>query len=167
MREQGEQREQAYAAEFAIDMIFPPSTAARRYLVSSGWPMRVGLHGCALYLHHVQAQDWFGEAFPNWTAPVRVLGGPGGGFCRRNTRDAPLNTPGAWEIKIGTAFRKQTSQCEWTCLHELAHLVGGDKDGHDHAWRVNYVRLVRGMLGYRAARYLRRGFEQRGLPTHV
>jgi len=87
--------------------------------------------------------------------------------CRGNSSAGRLNRT----IKIGTEHREKTARCEWDCLHEIAHIVtpprkteeAGKTNHHDHPWRMNYILLVRKMLGYRAARYLRQAFEQNNL----
>jgi hypothetical protein len=80
-------------------------------------------------------------------------------------------------IKLGTDHREagEANQrvLEWVCLHELAHLVTVPRatdearktNNHDHPWRMNYLLLVRKMLGRRAAKYLRDAFELQGLPV--
>ena len=84
-------------------------------------------------------------------------------------------------IKIGTDNRYNVSECEQACLHELAHIVSPDygpgkelreprlgrdsSKGHHHAWRVNFVLIVRKVLGKQAALRLRYEFNQWGLST--
>jgi hypothetical protein len=50
---------------------------------------------------------------------------------------------------------------------ELREPVRGrdSSKGHHHAWRVNFVLIVRETLGKQAARLLRQEFNQWGLPT--
>ena len=126
---------------------------------------------CARYIHAVQRMSWFTAAFPAYTGPVTVVGGKG---CSR--ADAVQR----W-IKIGTDNRYDVGGCEQACLHELAHIVtpdcGPDNElrepargrdsskGHHHAWRVNFVLIVRKTLGKQAALRLRYEFGQWGLPT--
>ena len=126
---------------------------------------------CASYIHTVQQMDWFTAAFPTHTELVTVVGGKGGSHANALQR----------RIKIGTNNRYYVSECEQACLHELAHIVsvdyGPDKDlreprlgrdsskGHHHAWRVNFVLIVRKVLGKQAALRLRYEFNQWGLPT--
>ena len=84
-------------------------------------------------------------------------------------------------VKIGGNDRRDVGKCEQACLHELAHIVSSDygpgrelreprlgpdsSKGHHHAWRVNFVLIVRNVLGQRAAVRLRHEFGQWGLPT--
>ena len=115
--------------------------------------------------------DWFAAAFPAYTGLVTVQGGQG-----RSHADA-----GQRRIKIGTNNRYNVGECEHACLHELAHIVtpdyGPDRErrepergrdsskGHHHAWRVNFVLIVRKTLGKQAALLLRHEFNLWGLPT--
>lgn len=115
--------------------------------------------------------DWFAAAFRAYTGPVTVVGGRG---------DSRADAEQRW-IKIGTDNRHDVSKCEQACLHELAHIVTPDygpahelrepalgrdsSKGHHHAWRVNFVLIVRKTLGKRAALMLRYEFGQWGLPT--
>jgi len=126
---------------------------------------------CASYIHAVQQMDWFTAAFRTYTGPVTVVGGKGG-----SNADAVQR-----RIKIGTNNRYNVGECEQACLHELAHIVtpdyGPDRErrepvrgrdsrkGHHHAWRVNFVLIVRKTLGKQAALLLRYEFNQWGLPT--
>ena len=115
--------------------------------------------------------DWFTAAFGAYGGQVTVVGGRGG-----SRADAAQS----W-IKIGTDSRQNAGECEQACLHELAHIVtpdyGPDRElrepargresskGHHHAWRVNFVLIVRKTLGKQAAQLLRHEFNQWGLPT--
>ena len=126
---------------------------------------------CARYIQAVQQMDWFTAAFPAYTGPVTVVGGKGGSRADAVQR---------W-IKIGTDNRSDVGGCEQACLHELAHIVTPDcgpgkelrepargrdsSKGHHHAWRVNFVLIVRKTLGKQAALLLRHEFNQWGLPT--
>jgi hypothetical protein len=85
-------------------------------------------------------------------------------------------------VKIGTNDRWDVSRCEHACLHELAHIVtsdygsGGERRepmrgrtssrGHHHAWRANFMHIVRMTLGKQAATRLRHEFNAWGLSTH-
>jgi hypothetical protein len=116
--------------------------------------------------------DWFKAAFLAYTDPVTVVGGKGGSNADALQR----------RIKIGTNNRYNVSECEQACLHELAHIVTPDygpgkelrepghgrdsSKGHHHAWRANFVLIVRMTLGKQAALRLRYEFNQWGLPTH-
>jgi hypothetical protein len=126
---------------------------------------------CASYIHVIQQADWFGAAFPGHTAPVAVRGGQGLSHADASQR----------RIKIGTDSRHDVGTCEQACLHELAHIVSpdfgsggerreprlgrGSSKGHHHAWRVNFVLIVRQILGKQAALRLRYEFSQWGLAT--
>ncbi len=132
----------------------------------------IGYQHCASYIVAVQQMDWFKAAFPAYTDPVTVVGGKGGSHADALQR----------LIKIGTNNRYNVSACEQACLHELAHIVTPDygpgkelrepgrgrdsSKGHHHAWRVNFVLIVRKMLGKQAALRLRYEFNQWGLSTH-
>ena len=131
------------------------------------------MEDCARYIAEVQSQPWYRRAFPGaaQSAPVAVTTSSG-------TSHARLDGTG-----IGAApyDREQTARCERMLLHELAHVVAArrayrpgaeyaaereETRDHTHAWRVNYVTLVRHQLGYRAARYLRDSFKSHDLPTN-
>jgi len=132
----------------------------------------IGYQPCASYIHAIQQMDWFKAAFPAYTDPVTVVGGKGGSHANAPQR----------QIKIGTNNRYNVSECEQACLHEMAHIVTPDygpgkelrepgrgrdsSKGHHHAWRVNFVLIVRKMLGKQAALRLRYEFNQWGLSTH-
>ena len=147
----------------------PVSELARAVLIEDSG--RINYRYCARYIHAVQQMDWFAAAFPAYTGPVTVQGGQG-----RSHADA-----GQRRIKIGTDNRYNVGECEHACLHELAHIVtpdyGPDRErrepargrdsskGHHHAWRVNFVLIVRKTLGKQAALLLRHEFNQWGLPT--
>lgn len=126
---------------------------------------------CAIYVLAVQRTDWFKAAFPAHSNPVTVVGGKGGSHADALQR----------RIKIGTNNRLNVSECEQACLHELAHIVSPDygpgkelreprlgrnsSKGHHHAWRVNFVLIVRKTLGKQVAARLRYEFNQWGLST--
>jgi hypothetical protein len=126
---------------------------------------------CATYIHAVQRMDWFTAAFPGHSCPVTVVGGQGVSRADALQR---------W-IKIGANNRYNVSECEQACLHELAHIVSPDygpgkelreprlgrdsSKGHHHAWRVNFVLIVRKVLGKQEALRLRYEFNQWGLST--
>lgn len=131
----------------------------------------IGHQHCASYIDAVQQMDWFKAAFPGHTDPVTVVGGKGGSHA-----DALQ-----LRIKIGANNRYDVGECEQACLHELAHIVSpdygpggelreprlgrGSSKGHHHAWRVNFVLIVRKVLGKQAALRLRYEFNQWGLAT--
>jgi hypothetical protein len=126
---------------------------------------------CASYIHAIQQMDWFTAAFPAYTGLLTVAGGKGGSHADAVQR----------RVKIGANSRYSVSECEQACLHELAHIVTPDygpgkelrepargrdsSKGHHHAWRVNFVLIVRKTLGKQAALRLRYEFSQWGLPT--
>ena len=160
-------QEAAYNAQFAAAL--PVSKLAETVLVIDDG--RISRRDCAIYVLAVQRMDWFKAAFPAHASPVSVVGGKG-----RSHADALQR-----RIKIGTNNRFNVGECEQACLHELAHIVspdyGPDKElreprlgrdttkGHHHAWRVNFVLIVRKTLGKRAAAQLRHEFNQWGLST--
>ena len=147
----------------------PVSKLARAVLIQAHGI--ISYQRCASYIHAVQQMDWFTAAFPAYTGPVTVLGGKGGSHANSGQR----------RIKIGTDNRYNVSECEQACLHELAHIVTPDygpgkelrepvrgkysSKGHHHAWRVNFVLIVRKILGKQPALRLRYEFGQWGLPT--
>ena len=132
----------------------------------------VGLRQCGAYIHAIQHMDWFTAAFTGHAAPVIVVGGRGNSHADAAQR----------RVKIGTNDRRNSRQCEHACLHELAHIVtpdygpsrelrepvqgSGSSRGHHHAWRANFVLIVRMTLGRQAAHRLRHELNQWGLPTH-
>jgi len=147
----------------------PISNLARAVLIKENGI--INFYHCASYIHAVQQMEWFAAAFRTYTGPVTVVGGKGGSHASAVDR----------RIKIGTDSRYNVSQCEQACLHELAHIVTpdygpgqelrepprgrGSSKGHHHAWRVNFVLIVRKTLGKQAALLLRYEFDQWGLPT--
>jgi len=127
---------------------------------------------CATYIHDIQRTEWFKAAFTAHTEPVTVVGGRGVSHA-----DAALR-----RVKIGMNDRFDIGKCEHACLHELAHIVTPDfgpgrelrepahgrasSRGHHHAWRANFVLIVRKTLGRQAALRLRHEFNEWGLSTH-
>jgi hypothetical protein len=117
--------------------------------------------------------EWFKAAFPTHDHPVTVVGGKGGSHADALQR----------RVKIGANNRYSVSKCEQACLHELAHIVSSDygpgkelreprlgrdsSKGHHRAWRVNFVLIVRKVLGKQAARRLRHEFNQWGQSTRT
>jgi len=160
-------QEAAYNAQLAAGL--PVSDLARAVLIEDDGV--IAYRHCARYVHAVQRMDWFTAAFAAYTGPVAVVGGKG-----RSTADGIQR-----RIKIGTNDRYDVGKCEQACLHELAHIVTSDygpsrelrepasgrisSKGHHHAWRVNFVLIVRKTLGKQAALLLRGEFNQWGLPT--
>jgi putative metallohydrolase (TIGR04338 family) len=113
------------------------------------------------YIRCVMDEDWFKSAYPGLTGkPVEVRRGRGQGRSW-------TSTPPERIISICAGHREAAAECEWACLHELAHLVT-PKDqpvnGHGHNWRVAYVLLVRRMLGVRPSLELREQFRRREVP---
>jgi hypothetical protein len=157
----------AYDAQLAAAL--PVSQLAAAVLIRNGGI--IDRKHCASYIHAVQQMDWFNATFPGHSGPVTVVGGRG-----RSHADALQR-----RIKIGTDNRYNIGECEQACLHELAHIVSPDNGpgnklreprlgrdsskGHHHAWRVNFVLIVRWTLGKQAAQQLRSEFNQWGLPT--
>jgi putative metallohydrolase (TIGR04338 family) len=147
----------AYAAEDQALRIFSPSPAARVHMND----FRIDHHDAGAYIRYVMRQPWFVAAFPNQGEPITVKGGADSSHSERSLR----------MIKIGINDRERIARCEWACLHELAHIAtpnrstdeAGKTGHHDHPWRINYILMIRKMLGYRAARYLRKAFEAQGL----
>jgi hypothetical protein len=147
----------------------PVSGLAREVLIKNDGV--IDCQNCAGYIHAIQRMDWFTAAFRAYAGPVTVVGGRGGSHADAAQR----------RIKIGTDNRHNVSECEQACLHELAHIVTPDygpgkelrepaqgrdsSKGHHHAWRVNFVLIVRNTLGKHAALLLRYEFSQWGLPT--
>lgn len=160
-------QEAAYAAQWAAGL--PASPLAVVLLTRENG--RISHHRCATYLWAIQETEWFEAAFRAHCDPVAVVGGPG-----RSHADAALH-----RVKIGTNDRSDVAKCELACLHELAHIVTSDhgpgeelrepaegaasSKGHHHAWRANFVFLVRMTVGRSAATRLRGEFNAWGLPT--
>lgn len=161
-------QETAYNAQMAAGL--PTSPLARDVL--SPVHHEIDSRQCATYIHAVQQMAWFKAAFPGYTDPVTVVGGMGISRADADQR---------W-VRIGVDDRTSVSKCEQACLHELAHIVTpdcgpeneprepargrGSSKGHHHAWRANFILIVRKMLGSQAAQRLRHEFDQWGLPTH-
>jgi hypothetical protein len=160
-------QEAAYGAQLAAAL---PTSALARDVLSGD--QRIDLGQCAAYIHAVQQTVWFRAAFAGHADLVTVLGGRGVSRADADQR---------W-VRIGVADRGSVSKCEQACLHELAHIVTpdcgpdneprepargrGSSRGHHHAWRANFILIVRKMLGGQAALGLRHEFDQWGLPTH-
>jgi putative metallohydrolase (TIGR04338 family) len=161
-------QEAAYSAQMAAGL--PTSSFAREVLSRDNHT--IGVRQCATYIHAVQQMAWFRAAFPGYTDPVTIVGGKGISHADADQR---------W-VRIGVEDRASVSNCEQACLHELAHIVTpdcgpgneprelthgrGSTKGHHHAWRANFILIVRKMLGTQAAANLRHEFDAWGLPTH-
>ena len=159
----------AYDAQTAAAL--PISDLALEVLAHTHATQTVPLRHCAAYLQAVQSMPWFHAAFTAHGHPLIVSGGKGLSHADGT----------AWRMKIGTDDRRDVRRCEQACLHELAHLVTNDygiegerrepvdgadsSRGHHHAWRANFVLIVRMVLGRQAASRLRHEFNQWGLPT--
>jgi hypothetical protein len=157
----------AYNAQRAAGL--PVSTLAEAILIVDDG--NINYRHCATYIGAVQQLDWFEAAFSIHSGPVIVAGGRGVSHADAGQR----------RIKIGTNDRLSVAGCEQACLHELAHIVSPDygqgselreprlgresSKGHHHAWRVNFVLIVRKMLGNQAAARLRYEFGAWGLAT--
>ena len=160
-------QEAAYNAQLAAGL--PVSELARVVLIKHDGV--IAYKHCASYIHAIQQMGWFMSAFPAHAVPVTVAGGKGVSHADAVQR----------RVKIGTNSRYSAGECEQACLHELAHIVTPDcgpgkelrepargrdsSKGHHHAWRVNFVLIVRKTLGKQAALLLRHEFNQWGLPT--
>lgn len=160
-------QQRAYDAQIAADL--PASRLATHILISRNGT--VGIENCARYIAAVQQMARFKAAFRSHDDPVTVIGGRGISHADAGQR----------RIKIGIADRRSIPQCERACLHELAHIVSSDtgpdrhpreprlgrysSKGHHHAWRVNFVLIVRMVVGKHAAARLRQEFNLWGLPT--
>ena len=132
----------------------------------------IDLSDCARFLAAVRQMSWFKAAFPAYSDPLTEVGGKGVSHADALQR----------RIKIGTNSRYNVGECEQACLHELAHIVTPDygpgrelrepgrgrdsSKGHHHAWRANFILIVRKMLGKQAALRLRSEFNQWGLATN-
>jgi len=161
-------QENAYNAQLAAGL--PVSSLADALLVMDDGGV-IGRRDCATYIAAIQQLAWFTAAFAAHSDPLTVVGGRG-----RSNADAVTRT-----IKIGLNNRQDVGACEQACLHELAHIVSpdygpnrelreprvgrGSSKGHHHAWRVNFVLIVRQTLGKQAAVRLRSEFNQWGLST--
>jgi hypothetical protein len=161
-------QEAAYNAQLAAGL--PISELAAAVLIRDDGDT-INYRQCTNYIHAVQQMDWFRAAFPTHSDPIIVVGGNG-----RSHADALQR-----RIKIGMNNRYNVSDCEQACLHELAHIVTPDygpgselreprlgrdsSKGHHHAWRVNFVLIVKRALGKHAAQRLRYEFNQWGLST--
>jgi hypothetical protein len=160
-------QEAAYGAQFAAGL--PVSDLAGAVLMHDD--RIIDYRQCAAYIRAIQRAEWFEAAFPGHADPVSVVGGRGKSHADADRR----------RVKIGTDDRLGAGKCEQACLHELAHIVTPDygpgrelrepaqgpasSRGHHHAWRANFVLIVRMTLGNQAALRLRSEFGQWGLPT--
>src|SRR5215469_15484542 len=160
-------QEAAYNAQLAAGL--PVSGLARVVLIKRDGI--IAYKHCTSYIHAIQQMAWFMSAFPAHAVPVTVAGGKGISHADAVQR----------RIKIGTNSRYSAGECEQACLHELAHIVTSDygpqeeqreptlgtgsSKGHHHAWRVNFILIVRKTLGSQPAVRLRHEFGAWGLPA--
>lgn len=158
----------AYNAQLAAGL--PISELAAAVLIKDDDGI-IDYRHCANYILAVQQMDWFQAAFPTHANPITMVGGKGGSHADAVQR----------RIKIGMNNRHDISECEQACLHELAHIVSPDygpggelreprlgrasSKGHHHAWRVNFVLIVKMSMGKHAAQRLRYELNQWGLST--
>jgi putative metallohydrolase (TIGR04338 family) len=159
----------AYLAETAVIATSVPSAAAVRFLRPGTWAATpwssdyglpaISLSACRQYARHVVATCGLA------VGRVPITGGRG----RRSYYGAvSLFGQDIREIKIVTRHRLTVHECEWTILHELAHLitggsVRGESAGHGGSWRQHYCKLVGQIIGPDAATALGQAFLSRGL----
>jgi hypothetical protein len=156
----------AYLAEAAVIATSVPSAAAARFLRPglSSWNRDYGvpvisLSRCRQYARHVVATCGLA------VGRVPITGGRG---HRSYYGTLPLFGQEIREIKIVARHRLTVHECEWTILHELAHLIAGgtirgDAAGHGVRWRQHYCTLVGQVVGPDAATALGQAFSSRGL----
>lgn len=161
-------QEAAYGAQWAAGL--PGSELGRERLARSG--ALISVAQCAAFIEDVRTSAWFVAAYgARARAPLLLV-------TRDGTSTADRDTG---VICIGTDDRRDPRLCEHACLHELAHLVTTDRTasgstrepahgdqsshGHHHAWRANFVFIVRMTLGAPAAARLRDEFNAWDLPT--
>ncbi|WP_027341376.1 hypothetical protein [Hamadaea tsunoensis] len=157
----------AYDAQLAAGLPISPLATAILALDAR----LITVEHCASYIDTIQQMPWFRAAFPAHSVLLHIIGGRG--ISHADARRS--------QIKVGATDRQSPARCEHACLHELAHIVSSDyaddgvlrepklgrasSKGHHEAWRVNFVFIVRMVLGGQAAARLRREFNQWGLPT--
>ena len=158
-------QEAAYNAQRAAGL--PVSMLAEAILIMDDG--KINHRHCATYILAVQQLDWFEAAFSSHAGRVTVAGGRGVSHADAIQR----------RIKIGANDRRSVGECEQACLHELARYrvspdhgegselreprLGRDSSkGHHHAWRVNFILIIRKMLGNQAAVRLRHEFNRSG-----
>jgi putative metallohydrolase (TIGR04338 family) len=159
----------AYLAETTVIATSVPSAAAVRFLRPGTWTVNpwnrdydrpaISLSRCRQYARHVVATCGLA------VGRVPITGGRG----RRSYYGAvSIFGQEIREIKIVTRHRLTVHECEWTILHELAHLIAegttrGESAGHGTRWRQNYCELVGQVVGPSAAMALGQAFLSRGL----
>lgn len=81
------------------------------------------------------------------------------------------NLGGAWARPLSRLVKFGRARCPMLVCHEMAHIYAGCSSaplivdvGHGPAWRREYVRLVRAMIGEREARELTAAFFACGVP---
>jgi putative metallohydrolase (TIGR04338 family) len=159
----------AYLAEAAVIATSVPSAAAVRLLRPGTWTVNpwnrdyglpaISLSGCRQYARHVVATCGLA------VGRVPITGGRG-----RRSYYGTVSVFGQEirEIRIVTRHRLTVHECEWTILHELAHLIAGgttrgESAGHGKRWRQHYCTLVGQVIGPDPARALGQAFLSRGL----
>jgi len=159
----------AYLAETAVIATAVPSAAAVRFLRPDTWAANpwnrdyelpiISLSRCRQYARHVVTTCGLA------VGRVPITGGRG---PRSYYGTLSLFGREMREIKIVTGHRLTAHECEWTILHELAHLMAGgithgESAGHGNHWRHHYCQLVGQVVGPDAAMALSQAFLSRGL----
>jgi putative metallohydrolase (TIGR04338 family) len=158
----------AYLAETAVIATAIPSTAAAQFLRPatrgvSPWERHdarpaISVSRCRQYVRHVVSTC--GLAIGR--VPVTGGRGPRSYYGTMSIFGQEIR-----EIKIVARHRLTAHECEWTILHELAHLISdgsrGDPAAHGRHWRAHYCTLVSQVVGADAARALSHAFTSNGL----
>jgi hypothetical protein len=159
----------AYLAEAGVIATSVPSDAAARLLrpgtrTLNPWNRGYGLPAislsrCRQYARHVVATCGLA------VGRVPITGGRG---PRSYYGTISLFGQEIREIKIVAMHRLTANECEWTILHELAHMIAGgtargESAGHGRRWRQHYCMLVGQVIGPDAATALGQAFLSRGL----
>jgi hypothetical protein len=159
----------AYLAETAVIATSVPSDAAVRLLRPAAWTVNawhrgdglpaISLSRCRQYARHVVATC----GLPVGRVPMTGGRGPRSYFGTISVFGQEIR-----EIKIVTRHRLTVHECEWTILHELAHLIAcgtarGEPAGHGKRWRQRYCTLVGQVIGPDAATALGQAFLRHGL----
>jgi putative metallohydrolase (TIGR04338 family) len=157
----------AYLAETAVMATAIPSAAAVQFLRPAARDARprdhdgrpaISVSRCRQYVRHVVSTC--GLAIGR----VPVTGGRG---PRSYYGTISIFGQEIREIKIVARHRLTAHECEWTILHELAHLLSdgsrADPAAHGRHWRYHYCTLVGQVVGADAATALSHAFASRGL----